>query len=136
MSRLGVCNRDAWQISEKFRLGPLERSIEGITLLLRHKDLMLTYQRIDTLEFVGYLDADLGECVNNRRSTTGHIFTLVGGAISSKSCKQSIATSSTTQVEVIVCYEATCQAVWLKDFDSGLRIIDSISKRLTKYYEN
>jgi hypothetical protein len=43
---------------------------------------MLIYQRSDTLEIVGYSDADLGGCVDNRRSTTGYIFTLAGGAIS------------------------------------------------------
>jgi hypothetical protein len=46
------------------------------------KDLMLTYQRSDTLEIVGYSNANLGGCVDNRRSTTGYIFTLAGGAIS------------------------------------------------------
>ena len=97
---------------------------------------MLTYRRSDTLKVVGYSDADLGGCVDNRWSTTGYIFTLAGGAISQKSCKQSIATSSTMQAEVIACYEATGQAVWLKNFVSGLRVIDSISKPLTMYYGN
>jgi hypothetical protein len=34
------------------------------------KDLMLTYRRSDNLEIVAYSDVDLGECVDNRRSTT------------------------------------------------------------------
>jgi hypothetical protein len=59
---------------------------KGVKKALRYcqgsKDLMLIYQRSDTLEIVGYSDADLGGCVDNRRSTTGYIFTLAGGAIS------------------------------------------------------
>jgi len=40
------------------------------------------------------------------------------------------------QAEVIACYEATGQAVWLKNFVPGLRIVDSISKPLTMYCDN
>jgi len=100
------------------------------------KDSMLTYRRLDTLKIVGYSDADLGGCVDNRRSTTCYIFTLARGAISWKSCKQSIATSSTMQAEFIACYEAIGQAVWLKNFVPSLRIVDSISKPLTMYRDN
>jgi hypothetical protein len=97
---------------------------------------MLTYRRSDTLEIVGYSDANLGGCVDNRRSTTGYIFTLAGGAIYWKSCKQSTATSSTMQAEVIACYEATGQTVWLKNFVPGLKIVDNISKPLIMYCDN
>jgi hypothetical protein len=59
---------------------------KGVKKALRYcqgsKNLMLIYQRSDTLEIMGYSDADLGGCVDNRRSTTGYIFTLAGGAIS------------------------------------------------------
>jgi hypothetical protein len=40
------------------------------------------------------------------------------------------------QAEVIACYEATDQAVWLKNFVLGLRIVDNISKPLTMYCNN
>jgi hypothetical protein len=40
------------------------------------------------------------------------------------------------QAEVIACYEATGQAVWLKNFVPGLRIVGSISKPLTMYCDN
>jgi hypothetical protein len=40
------------------------------------------------------------------------------------------------QAEVIACYEATGQAVWLKNFVQGLRIVDNISRPLTMYRNN
>jgi hypothetical protein len=40
------------------------------------------------------------------------------------------------QAEVIACCAATNQAVWLKNFVSGLRIVDNISKPITIYCDN
>jgi hypothetical protein len=38
--------------------------------------------------------------------------------------------------EFIACYEVLGQAMWLKNFIPGLRVIDSISKPLTIYCDN
>ena len=38
--------------------------------------------------------------------------------------------------EFIACYEATGQALWLKKFIPGLRVIDSIEKPLKLYCDN
>jgi hypothetical protein len=46
------------------------------------KEIMLTYKRSEKLEIVGYSDADFAGCVDSRKSTSGYIFTLTGGAIS------------------------------------------------------
>jgi len=40
------------------------------------------------------------------------------------------------QAEYVACYEATGQAVWLKNFIPGLRVVDSITKPLTLYSDN
>ena len=42
---------------------------------------MLTYKRTDHLEVIGYADADYGACLDSRKSTSGYIFLLAGGAI-------------------------------------------------------
>ena len=57
------------------------------------KGLMLTYKRSDSLHIEGYTDSDYAG--DDRKSTSGYIFTLVGGAISRKSSKQTVTTSST-----------------------------------------
>ena len=97
------------------------------------KDYMLTYRRSDNLEVVGYSDADFAGCKDSMTSTSGYIFTFACGAISWKSSKQSVTASSTMQAEIVACYEATGQAVWLKNFIPRLRVVDSISKPLTLY---
>jgi hypothetical protein len=51
------------------------------------KDLMLTYRRSDSLEIRGYSDADYAGDQDDRKSTSGYVFTLVGGAILWRSCK-------------------------------------------------
>jgi hypothetical protein len=50
-------------------------------------------------------------CVDSQRSTSGYIFTLTNGAISWRSCKQTIMTSSIMYAKFIACYEDVGQAV-------------------------
>ena len=65
---------------------------------------MMTYRRFDSLHIVGYSDSDYAG--DNRKSTSGYVFTLAGGAISWKSSKQIVTTSSTMYAEFVACYEA------------------------------
>ena len=66
---------------------------------------MLTYRRSDSLHIEGYTDSDyVGD---DRKSMSGYIFTLAGGAISWKSLKQTVAISSTMYTEFVACYKAT-----------------------------
>jgi len=46
------------------------------------KNYMLTYGKSDNLVVVDYSDADFAGCVDDKKSTSGYIFTLAGGAIS------------------------------------------------------
>ena len=50
--------------------------------LQRTKDFMLTYRMSDRLKIVGYSDSDFVGRLDSKRSTSGYIFTLAGGAIS------------------------------------------------------
>jgi hypothetical protein len=66
---------------------------------------MLTYRKSYSLQIVGYSDSDyVGD---DRNSTLGYVFTLTGGAISWKSSKQIITTSSTMYAKFVAFYEAT-----------------------------
>jgi len=57
--------------------------------------LMLTYRKSKSLEIEGYSDSDFAGDVDDRKSTSGYIFTLAKGAISSKSSKQLVTAAST-----------------------------------------
>ncbi|XP_034700985.1 secreted RxLR effector protein 161-like [Vitis riparia] len=92
--------------------------------LQRTKEYMLTYRRLDQLEFIGYSDSDFAGCQDSRRSTSGYIYLLAGGAISWRSAKQTLVTSSTMEAEFVACYEASNQGIWLQNFVTGLRVLD------------
>ena len=100
------------------------------------KDYMLIYRRSDSLEIKGYSDADFAGDKDDRKSTSGYVFTLAGGAISWKSSNQSIVASSTMCAEFIACFEAMGQAIWLKKFIPDLKVIFCIHKPLKIYCDN
>ena len=53
-----------------------------MSYLQRTKDYMLTYQRSDHLEIVGYSDSDFAGCLNSRRPTSSYVFMMAGVAVS------------------------------------------------------
>ena len=61
------------------------------------KDLMLTYQRTNIFDVIRFCDADFVGCIDDKKSTTGYTFVMAGGAISWKSIKQTLTTSSTME---------------------------------------
>ena len=81
--------------------------------------LMLTYRKSESLEIEGYSDSDFVGDADDRKSTSGCIFTLTKGAILWKSSKQSATVSSTMYAEFVACYEASGQVIWLKKFIPG-----------------
>ncbi|KAK7276201.1 hypothetical protein RIF29_17337 [Crotalaria pallida] len=104
--------------------------------LQRTKNYMLTYRRSDQLEIIGYSDSDFAGCQDSRRSTSGYVYLLSGGAISWKSEKQRLIASSTMAAEYIACYEASNHCIWLRNFVTGLRILDGIERPLKLFCDN
>ncbi|KAL4317979.1 hypothetical protein GQ457_18G008540 [Hibiscus cannabinus] len=62
---------------------------------------------------VGYVDSDYAGDLDDRRSTTGYVFTLGGGPICWKSTVQPIVALSTTEAEYMAVAEAAKEALWL-----------------------
>ncbi|GKA86368.1 hypothetical protein Tco_0808079 [Tanacetum coccineum] len=100
------------------------------------KNSMLTYQKIDNLEVVGYSDSKFAKCKDSLRSTSGYIFMLSGGHISWRSHKQKLITTSTMMAEYVACYHATSHAILLRNLISGLKVVDSILRPLRLYSDN
>ena len=88
------------------------------------------------MKVIGYSALDFSGCVDARKSTLGYIFLLSGGAIFWRSTKQTLVASSTMEAEFVACYEATTQALWLRNFIIGLKIVDSILRPLKIYCDN
>ena len=61
---------DHWKAAKK-----VMRYLQGT------KDYMLTYRQSDHLNLIGYSDADFAGCVDSRKSTSGYIFMIFGGAV-------------------------------------------------------
>ena len=97
---------------------------------------MLTYRRSEQLEVIGYTASNFGGCVDSMKSTSGYIFMMAGGAVSWKSAKQSLVASSTMAAEFVACFEASNHGVWLKNFVTSLKIVDSIQKPLKLLCDN
>jgi hypothetical protein len=100
------------------------------------KHYMLTYRSSDYLEIKGYSDADYAGDRDDRKSTSGYIFTLAGGAISWRSSKQKLVASSTMHAEFIACHDTIGQVIWLKKFVPNLRVVDCINRPLKMYCDN
>jgi hypothetical protein len=63
----------------------------------------------------GYSDANWISDADELKATSGHVFTLGGGAASWKSCKQTILTRSTMEAELAALDTATVEAEWLRE---------------------
>ena len=61
---------------------------------------------------------------------------LARGVILWKSVKQSLIASSTMEEKFIACYEASNQAIWLRNFITRLHIVDGINRPLKIDYDN
>ena len=97
---------------------------------------MLTYQHSNILDVVGFCDAHFAGCIDDKKFTMGYIFMMAGGAVSWKSVKQTLTTSSTMEAEYVACYEACCHAIWMWNFVSALGVVDSISRPLKLFCDN
>lgn len=103
--------------------------------LRRTKNYMLVYSGSDLMH-VGYTDSDFQSDPNSRKSTSGSMFTLNGGAIVWRSVKQSCVSESTMEVEYVATSEAIKEAVWLENFLRDLEVIPNLEQPMVVYCEN
>ena len=81
----------------------------------------------------GYADANWAECRIDRKSNSGYIFLLNGGAISWACKKQTCVSLSTTEAEFIALSEAAKEAVWIRKI---LADLDCEQRTPTLIYED
>ncbi|GIL88635.1 hypothetical protein Vretifemale_16557 [Volvox reticuliferus] len=72
----------------------------------------IVYSRSEQL--FGYADADWANDRDNRRSTTGYVFMMNGGAVSWKSRLQPTVAASSVEAEYMSASFATREAMWLR----------------------
>ena len=76
---------------------------------------------------VKFSDSNYASYEDDKKSTFGYIFMMIKRVVSWKSIKQTLTTSSIMETEYVVCYNATCHAIWLWNFISTLGVVYSIS---------
>jgi hypothetical protein len=101
-------------------------------------DRRLVFQRgtQDGSRLHGYVDADWASDVNDRKSTSGFVFMLAGGAISWSSKKQPSVALSSTEAEYIAGAHATKEAIWLKNLVSEIWKDQIKNSPITLYIDN
>ncbi len=77
------------------------------------RDFGILYDGNRPLVTEGYADADWAGCRESRKSTSGNIFLVAGGAVCWRSKKQTCVATSTCEAEYIACCLAAKEAVWL-----------------------
>lgn len=80
--------------------------------LKKTMDYKLTYGNSEGI-MEAFTDADWGSDVDSRRSVSGYVFNMSGGAISWKSHKQATVALSSTEAEYVALGEAVQESIWL-----------------------
>jgi hypothetical protein len=74
--------------------------------------------------FGAYSDADFASNPDDRKSVSGYVYMLGGGAIAWHSKKQATTATSTTKAEYSALAAAAREAIWLSNLFNGLEVID------------
>ena len=72
----------------------------------------------------GYSDSNWISDADDLYATSGYVFTLGGGAISWRSCKQTIFTRSTMEAELTALDIGTVEAEWLRELLMDLPVVE------------
>jgi hypothetical protein len=102
----------------RFSSKPLMIHLNAAKRVLRYLhatiDLGITYSSSGSKKIEGFSDADWAGEVDGRKSTTGFVFTLAGGAVTWYSKRQGCVTVSTAEAELVAASMATQEAIWLR----------------------
>jgi Reverse transcriptase (RNA-dependent DNA polymerase) len=98
------------------------QAAKGVVRYLAYtKDKGITF-RGSSMTLTGYCDADYAGDVDTRKSTTGYVFIVNGGAISWNSKRQPTVAASTTEAEYMAAASATKEGLWLRKLFTSLGI--------------
>ncbi|KAE9268938.1 hypothetical protein PF001_g29444 [Phytophthora fragariae] len=103
----------------RFVAKPSHKHVGALKRVLRYlagtENYGITYTRqaaeLKSVVLEGYCDSDWGNDPETRKSTTGLVFTLAGGAVSWMSRRQTIVALSTAEAEYVAACEAAMEAV-------------------------
>jgi hypothetical protein len=119
---------------------PVLRHWRGVQRIFRYLQTTQSYSIVyggnDNLKVVGYGDADYAGDLDDRKSTSGQLFTVAGGAVVWASRKQSSTATSTAEAEYIALSLAGKTAKWLRTFLADLHIPTHLVTPITLNCDN
>jgi hypothetical protein len=88
-----------------------------LKFLIGTKDMVLFYggSRVE-LDVKGYINTNYNANPDDKKFQTGYVFLLNGGAVSWRSCRQSLIAKSTMESEYIDAADAANETGWLQKF--------------------
>lgn len=93
----------------KFTENPKSCHVVALKRIFRYlnatSDYCIKYQKEDSVNLVGYTDADFARDIDTRRSTTGYVFLVNNSAITWRSHRQKTVALSTTEAECMAACE-------------------------------
>jgi hypothetical protein len=145
---LAVCTRPdiAYAVGQlaRYMAGPTEEHWTLAKSVLKYlrgsADLGIVFGSRDGIS--GFVDADFAGCVDTRRSTTGYVFIMHGGAVSWASRTQPTVATSTCEAEYMAAGTAVREALWFRkvlmdlSYDVGSMEIRGDNQAALKLLEN
>lgn len=102
----------------RFMSNPMETHMLAAKRILRYiqatVDFGIFYKRECRNELMAYTDSDYAGDLDDRKSTSGYVFKLSGGAVAWASKKQPIVTLSSTEAEYVAAASCACQSIWMQ----------------------
>jgi len=104
----------------KFSSTPTTEHLSAATYTLRYlrntANLAIQYKTSDSEATmpIGYTDSDFAGDPDDRKSTSGYVFMLAGGAITWRARKQPLVAFSTVEAEYIGACDAAKEAIWVR----------------------
>lgn len=95
----------------KQHLGAARRILKYVAGSIK---LGMLYESVDNFKLIGYSDSDWAGCLDDRKSTSGSVFSLGSGAITWSSKKQDTVALSSSEAEYVAAGAAARQAIWLR----------------------
>jgi hypothetical protein len=118
-------------VLSKFMAGPTSAHWTAALGVLRYVSTTsgygITYGG-DSISIVGYCDADYAGDIDMRRSTTGYLFMMGGGAISWSSKRQATVAASTVEAEYMAAAATVKEGLWVRSLAMELGLDDAAIK--------
>jgi hypothetical protein len=84
----------------------------------------------------GYCDANWISDAEEIYATSGYVFSLGGGAVSWKSCKQTILTRFTMEAELTALDTASVETEWLRELLMDLPVVEKLVPAISMNCDN